>query len=217
MDSATLLGYLLENGSEQVDCCSFYYGSKHGRHEMKAAERLVAFYQEKGYPVVGHTFDVTGIFNGFRSALLLSGGEIPEGHYEHASMSKTVVPGRNMIFAAIMAGYAESIESHYVCLGVHSGDHQIYPDCRPDFLRQLQGTVLCSSDSRVAVIAPFIDLDKTKILEIGYAIPTTPVPYQFTRTCYKDQELSCGRCGSCMERLEAFHNIGKKDPIEYEN
>jgi 7-cyano-7-deazaguanine synthase len=215
MDSATLLGHLLDQGSEQVHCCSFYYGSKHGQWELKAAQDLVEFYQIQGLPVIGHRIDISKAFNEFKSNLLLSGEDIPEGHYEHESMSQTVVPGRNLILASIMAGLAESVGAGVVALGVHSGDHHIYPDCRPGFITALHSVILASSDGKVIIQAPFLNLDKTGILKIGYNLnPQTP--YHLTRTCYKNQGVSCGKCGSCTERLEAFANINCQDPIEYE-
>ena len=216
MDSATLLGYLLEQESEQVHCCSFHYGSKHGQWELEAARNVVLFYQSNNFPVQHHQIDISGAFNDFKSNLLLSGEEIPEGHYKNENMSKTVVPGRNLILASIMAGLAESVGAGIVALGVHSGDHHIYPDCRPSFITALDKTIRASSDRKVIVQAPFLNLDKTKILEIGFDKVSPSVPYHLTRTCYKNQAPSCGRCGSCRERLEAFQNIEMKDYIEYE-
>lgn len=214
MDSATLLGLMLEQGFE-VHCCVFYYGSKHGKWENRAAEAVIDFYQLKRFPVFGHPIDLSRAFVNFSSSLLLAGGEIPEGHYAEDSMKATVVPGRNLIFASIMAGLAESIGASFISLGVHSGDHHIYPDCRPEFIEALKETIYLSSDQKVGILAPLIRENKTSILKIGYGL-LQPVPYQLTRTCYKDQELSCGKCGSCQERLEAFANLGIKDPIEYE-
>ena len=214
MDSTTLLGLMLEQGFE-VHCCTFYYGSKHGKWENRAAEEVIDFYQLKGFPVFGHPIDLSKAFVDFSSDLLLSGGEIPEGHYESESMKATVVPGRNLIFASIMAGLAESIGADFVGLGVHSGDHHIYPDCRPEFIKALDVTIYLSSDRKVEVLTPFINENKTSILKIGYDLHIT-IPYHLTRTCYKDQPLSCSKCGSCRERLEAFSNLGIKDPIEYD-
>ena len=122
-----------------------------------------------------------------------------------------------LIFLSIMAGYAESIGADTVAFGAHSGDHAIYPDCRPEFVYAANTTLYLSSDKKITIEAPFLYLDKTKILEIGYSIDEHfRPPYELTRTCYKDQPISCGKCGSCQERLEAFKNIGKIDPIEYE-
>lgn len=215
MDSATLLGYLLEQGME-VHCCAFNYGSKHNEYENAAVEKIVEYYQSKRMPVYLYWFPISPVMHNFKSALLLNDAEdIPEGHYASENMKKTVVPGRNLIFSSIMAGLAESIKAEAIALGVHSGDHFIYPDCRTEFIKALDTTVYLSSDRKVQVITPFSKLDKYGILKIGYkCLPV--VPYELTRTCYKNQPLSCGKCGSCNERLEAFELLNLKDPIPYE-
>lgn len=216
MDSTTLLAVLLHEGAE-VHCCSFTYGSKHNQYENAAAQRVYGYYKAEGFPIHMHEFNLEETFKPFESNLLKSGGEIPEGHYEHSSMKKTVVPGRNLIFASIMAGLAESIGAEAIALGVHAGDHAIYPDCRPGFIHSLMGTIQESSDKTVEVLTPFLHADKSKILEIGYGLMmSVPVPYFLTRTCYKDQKNACGKCGSCQERLEAFGFIGRVDPVTYE-
>jgi 7-cyano-7-deazaguanine synthase len=214
LDSATLLGTLLNEGYE-VYCCSFIYGSKHNPYEIKAAKDLVQFYREQGF-VVSHTeFDLRHTFQYFNSALLVQGEAVPEGHYNDENMRRTVVPGRNLIFASSMAGLAESIGADLIGLGVHAGDHHIYPDCRPDFLDSLWDTIKLSSDGKVGLAVPFMNMSKTDILQKGLALPIQ-VPYQLTRTCYCDQELACGRCGSCRERLESFKNLNITDPVLYE-
>lgn len=214
MDSATLLGLMLEQGFA-VHCVSFLYGSKHSEYEMKAAQDLVNFYKREGKEVSHQGIDLRQAFEGFKSNLLKSGGDIPEGHYEEESMRQTVVPGRNMIMGSIMAGLAESMEARFIALGVHSGDHHIYPDCRESFIQAFNLAVLESSNQKISVKAPFIDENKESLLRMGYGF-SIPVPYELTRTCYKAQELSCGKCGSCRERLEAFEAIKLTDPIKYE-
>lgn len=214
MDSSTLLGFLLNMGWE-VHCCVFNYGSKHNLYENEAALNVAQYYKTKGWKVHVHQFDLQRVMIEFNSALLKTGEEIPEGHFNDESMKKTIVPGRNLIFTSIMAGLAESLEAEVVALGVHAGDHHIYPDCRADFIDSASKTVLLSSDRRVHVVAPFQEFNKVSILRIGY-LSTPLVPYHFTRTCYKDQPVSCGKCGSCQERLEAFKLINMTDPIEYE-
>ena len=216
MDSATLLGLLLDSGAE-VHCCSFYYGSKHNSYERAAAEKLINFYKARGEQVFWYPIDLTAAFSAFTSNLLQSGGEIPEGHYNDDNMKLTVVPGRNMIFAAIMAGLAESIGASEVALGVHAGDHHIYPDCRHEFIKALDVAIFLSSDSKVQIITPLIKSDKAGILHTGMYDLDIVVPYELTRTCYKDQEFACGKCGSCVERLEAFCNLNIPDPVKYQN
>ena len=215
MDSATLLGLLLNQGAE-VHCCSFYYGSKHNVYERKAAAKLILHYTKMGFPVRWYEIDLTEAFKNFSSNLLLSGGDIPEGHYNDENMKVTMVPGRNMIFSAIMAGLAESVGATTIALGVHAGDHHIYPDCRAEFIKALDSAIYLSSDRKVSVITPLLEYDKAGILMMGYSDFVNKVPYQLTRTCYKDQELSCGKCGSCRERLEAFEHLMIEDPIPYE-
>jgi len=215
MDSATLLSLLLEQGYK-VYCCSFIYGSKHGKYELEAAKNIIEFYKSKGRNVIHHIFNLTTCFADFQSALLLSGPAIPEGHYEAKTMTQTIVPGRNLIFASIMAGLAESIGATEVCLGIHAGDHFIYPDCRPQFIHSLGQTIGFSTDGKVNITTPFLFNSKADILYRGYYGVNPKVPYELTRSCYKDQPKACGKCGSCNERLSAFAEHSIKDPIDYE-
>ncbi len=214
IDSTTLLGILLEQNYE-VHCCLFYYGSKHNEYENKSARNIINWYQNKNKHVSKHFINISEIMQNFSSDLLLTGGEIPEGHYEAENMRKTVVPGRNLIFASIMAGLAESVGAGTIALGVHQGDHYIYPDCRKEFIKSLDATIYLSSDKNVEVITPLLTDNKENILRKGYDLTLQP-PYHLTRTCYKNQELSCGKCGSCRERIEAFHRLNKQDPVPYE-
>jgi 7-cyano-7-deazaguanine synthase len=209
MDSTTLLGYYIDKNYE-VFPVSFNYGSKHNKYELEAVKNILKHYKlENKHKLI----DLSFIGKLFKSNLLVDGGDIPEGHYSHESMKQTVVPNRNMIFASILAGYADSINANHIALGVHSGDHQIYPDCRIEFINELNNAIKLSTEDRISILTPFITYFKKDILEIGYNID---VPYHLTRTCYKSQKFSCGKCGSCNERLEAFGLIGKKDPITYE-
>jgi 7-cyano-7-deazaguanine synthase len=216
MDSATLLGHYIEQGY-QVHCCSFFYGSKHNPYELKAAHDIISYYQEslQDDVIIHHGIDVRMLFKHVDSNLMSGGANIPEGHYEADNMKKTVVPGRNLIFASIMASIAESVGAEIIGLGVHSGDHHIYPDCRPAFIDDLSDTVYHSSDGKVKVEAPLQNMDKSEILKYGYSLPLN-VPYPRTRTCYKAQPVACGKCGSCRERLEAFDKLKLRDPIDYE-
>lgn len=214
MDSATVLKWLVDevaplaDGSNKVLAISFKYGSKHGDHESKQAAALC-----KHLGVDRKVINLTQVTKHLDSNLLKSGGDIPEGHYESETMKQTVVPGRNTMFTSILAAIAESQSIPVVGVGIHQGDHAIYPDCRPDYFKAMKLTVEKSTEGRVTLVAPFIDGNKATILEYGYQ---HAVPYQFTRTCYKDQVLSCGKCGACQERLEAFRSIGKEDPVAYE-
>lgn len=209
MDSASLVGLALSHNTA-VTAVSFVYGSKHNKYEREAAETFCQYFQINLLKI-----DLSPAFTQIESNLMKTGGEIPEGHYEDENMKLTVVPNRNMIMSSVLAGIAVSKGIEAIGLGVHSGDHAIYPDCRPEFIAALQATIRIATDQmEFQVWAPFIELNKTDILSIGYNIG---VPYGLTRTCYKDQPFSCGKCGSCTERLEAFQNIGKRDPVLYAN
>lgn len=208
MDSATVLGWLLKMGYE-VECYSFTYGSKHNQWEFISAQEIAAFY---GLELHG-PIDLSNIMSSFKSNLLKGQGEIPEGHYEDATMSQTVVPGRNIIFLSILAGLAWSKGASKIALGIHQGDHAIYPDCRVEFYEAMKKAISTGTDNNVDdIIAPFLYTDKTGILDWGLK---NRVPYHLTRTCYKDQPISCGKCGSCTERLVAFASAGVPDPIVY--
>jgi 7-cyano-7-deazaguanine synthase len=227
MDSATLLALAHHNAEkkgEVVRAFGFHYGSKHNQYELAAATR---FTQNLG--VQYDILDLNNISAFLSSNLLKTGGDIPEGHYAQDTMTLTVVPGRNTIFSAILLGIAQSIGAGYALIGAHSGDHAIYPDCREDWLAGMMAAAFYASEGKVCLTAPFLHMDKTSILNLSYKgmeftgddkdlEPVEPlgVDYSLTRTCYKDQPISCGRCGSCQERLEAFRNIGIEDPLEYE-
>ena len=210
MDSAPVLGYYVNHGLD-VHPLFFNYGSKHNRYEYECAIKLTEYFNTTKLKIINLNF----IQDLFVSNLLNGQGEIPEGHYESTNMSLTVVPGRNSIFISIMAGYAESICANIVAIGTHKGDRAIYPDCRINFINSINNTIQLSSDRKVHIETPVQNLNKTGILKLGYSFKIQ-VPYDITRTCYKDQELSCGKCGSCQERLEAFSNIKITDPITYE-
>lgn len=213
LDSTTLLAYYLDKGFD-VSVVSFTYGSKHNKYENKAANDLLLFYRELYQkPIPSFFIDLSKIFQSIKSNLLLSGGAIPEGNYKDTTMQQTVVPGRNLIFSSILSGIAESNKITSIGLGVHAGDHFIYPDCRPAFIQSLNETIKYSTDNKVQVHCPFLHKTKTEILRIGLELK---VPYHLTRTCYKNQPTPCGKCGSCDERLSSFAELGIKDPIIYE-
>lgn len=117
-----------------------------------------------------------------------------------------------MIFATILAGLSQSLLYDAVYLGIHAGDHAIYPDCRPEFKTRLNEAIIAATEGEVLLLAPFINMTKGAIVCEGKKIGA---PFELTRTCYKNQELPCGVCGSCIERIEAFQANGMIDPVEY--
>ena len=208
MDSTTLLG-LAKARAYQVVCVAFYYGSKHGRYEIEAASAIAQHYDT---PL--RLIDLSHIMSNLDSSLTRKGRDVPEGHSESEQMRQTVVPGRNSIFTSILTAIAESEKIEEVWLGIHSGDHFIYPDCRPQWFYSMREVVQLSSERKVTLSAPFLYMNKTSIIKQGLEIE---VPYHLTRTCYKDQSIACGKCGSCQERLEAFQANRINDPLSYES
>jgi 7-cyano-7-deazaguanine synthase len=144
---------------------------------------------------------------------LTSDIDVPEGHYEEESMKATVVPNRNMILLSLATGYAVTVGAQAVWYGAHGGDHAIYPDCRPEFVEKMDAVCRIANYEPVAIEAPFMHMDKGQILAEGLKLG---LDYRHTWTCYNGRERACGRCGSCVERLEAFAANGVRDPLEYE-
>jgi 7-cyano-7-deazaguanine synthase len=144
---------------------------------------------------------------------LTSGLAVPEGHYEEDSMKATVVPNRNMILLSLATGYAVTVGADAVWFGAHGGDHAIYPDCRPEFVEKMDAVCRVANYRSVAVEAPFMGVDKSDILAEGLKLGLN---YAQSWTCYNGRERACGRCGSCVERLEAFASNGVSDPLPYE-
>ncbi len=208
MDSTALLTNIVRSkGSSNVEAVNFHYGSKHNRAERRAAKAVA---QELDVHLNLIDLDFMHMF---KSDLLQGGGDIPQGHYEDESMKATVVPCRNMIMIAIAAGYAESIGANAVYLGSHSGDHAIYPDCRPEFNLPMGATVAAATDGKVELLMPFETLTKADLVVAGARIKT---PFQLTWSCYEGREQQCGKCGTCVERIEAFMEADYIDPVKYE-
>lgn len=209
LDSACLLYHVLAS-ERQVSCLSFNYGQRH-RREINAALHIG---RVAGVPV--KVVDISGIGSCLGGSSQTDRSvAVPEGKFDDESMKQTVVPNRNMIMLAIAEGYAISQEADTVAYGAHGGDHAIYPDCRPNFVRALNETFELCDWHPVPVEAPFLGLSKGEVLRKGLASGITPLILGMTWTCYKGGEVHCGKCGACQERLEAFEFCGLKDPVPY--
>lgn len=207
LDSTTLMHHLVKAKNYDLIAISFDYGQKHDR-ELKCAQM-----QCNALNIPHKTIPLNFMNDCFKSNLLQSGDDIPEGHYADDVMKQTVVPNRNMILISIAAGYAISEGRENLFYGAHSGDHTIYPDCRPEFIKSLSETLQLCDWQDLNLNAPFQDLDKGEIVKIGYDLE---VDFTRTQTCYKGEEKACGKCGSCVERLEAFEKNGFTDPLSYQ-
>jgi 7-cyano-7-deazaguanine synthase len=206
MDSYTLL-HLARARGFKVHALSFNYGQRHVR-ELECAASVA---DSLGIP--HKVIDIRAMNEVMSGSALTSGIEVPEGHYEEDSMKATVVPNRNMILLSLATGYAVTVGAGAVWYGAHGGDHAIYPDCRPEFVEKMDAVCRVANYEPVAIEAPFMALDKGEILELGLELG---LDYRQTWTCYNGRARACGRCGSCVERLEAFAAQGVTDPLDYE-
>lgn len=219
MDSFTLLHSVIRNVREfefeggEVYALSFDYGQRHSKELEMAREETTRL------GIIHQVIDLRSVLPLLQgSALTTPDIAVPEGHYAEESMKKTVVPGRNTIMLALGMAYAESLvmrglAAHaYVFYGAHSGDHAIYPDCRPAFIGYMENAMMVGTNSLVHLRAPFMHLDKAAILREGAVLGLTAADYARTWTCYKGGEHACGVCGSCNEREEAFRELGWADP-----
>lgn len=206
MDSFTILNQALAEGFE-LYALTFDYGQKHSK-EIQFATNVCA---ELG---VNHKIiDITAINQLLQSSSLTSDKDIPEGHYETANMKSTVVPNRNMILLSLAIGYAVDIGANKVYYGAHSGDHAIYPDCRPDFVHAMNRVAKLANYEPVDIVTPFLNSRKDEILAAGLKMN---LDYSKSWTCYNGREKACGKCSSCIERLEAFELNHATDPLPYE-
>jgi len=231
MDSSTLLLHLLAN-DYQVTALSFDYGQKH-RVELERAQQLVDYINSsdayQGHNINYQVIKLDGLTSLLDSALVEGGDDVPEGHYEEDNMKATVVPNRNKIFSSLIQSVALSIANKTesavkIAMGIHSGDHSVYPDCRQEF-RDADYKAFAEGNweaQRVGVYTPYLEGDKYSILQDGeicckkLGIDFDEV-YKRTNTSYKPtpEGLSDYKSASSVERIEAFLKLGRKDPVEY--
>lgn len=205
LDSTTLAYYLVKLGYE-IWPLSINYGQTH-KKEIVAARNIC---EDMG--IVSRQKIVNlDVLKNILPSTLTGVGAIPEGIYNEPSMSQTVVPGRNLIFLAVAAGYAQGIGATTVAYAAHAGDHFIYPDCRPEFAYAAADAIKRGYD--IDLLFPFMQKTKSDIVKLGISLN---VPYWKTWSCYKGGDLHCGKCGTCDERKKAFTEAGVKDSTEYE-
>jgi 7-cyano-7-deazaguanine synthase len=229
MDSSTLLLRCLSE-YDQVTAISFDYGQKH-RVELERAQQLVGYLLQNGLNVTYQVIKLDGLVNLLNSALVQGGDDVPEGHYEEDNMKATVVPNRNKIFASLVQAVALSAANANgndtdIALGIHAGDHAIYPDCRQEF-RDADDAAFRIGNweaDKVGYFTPYLETDKLGILKDGQelvkelGIEFNEV-YKRTNTSYKPYPSgnSDYKSASSVERIEAFIDLGVDDPVQYED
>jgi len=247
MDSSTLLLHLLAN-DYKVTALSFDYGQKH-RVELERAQQLVDYLNSHTRevaktipsfpPITYQVIKLDGLSQLLNSALVTGGDEVPEGHYEQSNMKATVVPNRNKIFSSIIQSVALSIANETespvkIAMGIHAGDHAIYPDCRQEF-RDADYKAFAEGNwdaQRVGLYTPYLDGDKFDILKDGescceclgidfdevYKRTNTsykPIKHYYRPETYAFKWYSDFKSASSVERIEAFIKLGRPDPVEY--
>ena len=206
MDSTTMLH---EYSKRIALAVSFDYGSNHNAREIECARRNC---EMLGIEFLVIPLDFMGKY--FKSSLLSGSEDIPEGRYDEDNMKSTVVPFRNGIMLSVACGLAESRGLEHVMIANHSGDHTIYPDCRPNFIDAMSQAMRFGTFPGITILAPYTKLDKAQIAAHGKNLG---MDYSLTYSCYKGGEKHCGRCGTCVERKEALAAAGIDDPTEYED
>ncbi|NVK25118.1 MAG: 7-cyano-7-deazaguanine synthase QueC [Gammaproteobacteria bacterium] len=207
MDSYTVLNHAIKQGFD-VYALTFDYGQRHVK-EIEYAKNAC-----KDLGIQHKIVDISAINSIISGSSLTDEIEVPEGHYESDNMKQTVVPNRNMILLSMAVGYAVSLDATKVFYGAHSGDHAIYPDCRPEFVQKMQDVCAIANYEPVDIVVPYINNTKIEILTDGLKMG---LDYSKTWTCYNGREKACGKCGACQERLEAFELNQQTDPLEYES
>ncbi len=205
LDSTTLLYDYADSIALAV---TFQYGSNHNKREAAFAK-----YHCDKLGIEHIEIDLAFMGKYFKSSLLDGADAIPEGNYDEDNMKSTVVPFRNGIMLSVAAGLAESRGLKNVMMANHSGDHAIYPDCRPEFVKAMTGAIEAGTYEGVKLVAPYTDITKADIVSRGAKLG---IDYSKTYSCYKGGEHHCGVCGTCRERKEAFTLAGVKDDTIYD-
>ena len=229
MDSSTVLLHLLANDYE-VTALSFDYGQKHNVELERAAE-LIQYLAENGHSVKYQRITLQGLVSLLNSNLVKGGEDVPEGHYEEENMKDTVVPNRNKMFSSIIQAVALSVANAKDCpvaiaMGIHAGDHAIYPDCRQEF-RDADDNAFRMGNwdaERVGYFTPYLEGDKFTILQDGEVLCEElgvgfDEVYKRTNTSYKPYPSGNSDIysASSIERIEAFIKLGRPDPVQYED
>jgi len=209
LDSTVLL-YEQHARGTLAGAVSVHYGQRHAR-ELDAA-RVACRALDVPHDVVNLSDLAATVFRG--SSQTEASIAVPHGHYADASMRVTVVPNRNMVLLAVATAAAITRGASAVAYAAHAGDHAVYPDCRPEFADAMAGAMALADYYPIRLLRPFVHISKADIVRLGHSLG---VPMEATWSCYEGRDLHCGRCGTCVERREAFAVAGVADLTPYED
>jgi 7-cyano-7-deazaguanine synthase len=210
MDSSTL-AYVAKSRGYEILALHLNYGQRTERKELICAKKIASLLNAEAFVEISLEY-----FARFGASSLTDEKIAVEAYApERLHLPDTYVPFRNANLLSIATSYAEARGADAIFIGVQSLDYSGYPDCRPQFIEAFQRVIdLGTKDTtKITLFTPFITMTKTDILNEGLKLG---VPYEYTWSCYRNEEKACGTCGSCHFRKEAFAAIGKRDPIDYE-
>jgi 7-cyano-7-deazaguanine synthase len=209
MDSVTLLHYLVKGLDKSPAVLTFAYGQKHSK-EIECAE-----YQSQLLGCEKHEIiDLSFLTPAFASSALVSNSiAIPDIEAVKGDPQPvTYVPNRNMIFLAIAAAFAETLQVQNIAYGAQAHDMYGYWDTTPDFLEKINNLLSLNRKTQIHVSAPLVNYSKADVLKFGLGLN---VDFSKTWSCYEGNEVACGKCPTCAERLAAFREVGTLDPLPY--
>jgi 7-cyano-7-deazaguanine synthase len=204
-----MLYWLLNEGYQVNDAASFDYGQRHAK-ELTYARKHCQALNIKHHIIDLSESGLDRILRESGSSLVDGSVDVPHGHYAADNMAATVVPNRNMMMLSIAGAIAVATKADAVATGVHAGDHDIYPDCRPSFIWAMNEALKVGNEGfglQSGVIAPFLHSSKADIAKLALQLH---VPIDQTWSCYEGKEKHCGRCGTCVERLEALDQASRE-------
>jgi 7-cyano-7-deazaguanine synthase len=205
---STVLATQMKQEATETRLLSIDYGQRHAKeldHSQKVADHLGLAHEILKLPQLGQ------ILGG--SSLTDKSITLPEGHYAEESMKSTVVPNRNMILLALAGGHALSLSFDTIAYAAHAGDHTIYPDCRPEFADAMDTARSLADWNTLSLHRPYVEMTKSDLVSLGEELNA---PLHLTWSCYAGNEIHCGKCGTCVERKEAFALAKIPDPTKYE-
>lgn len=210
VDSTTLLWFLSSSGHKISEILTFNYGQRHLKEIENAIKIAKLFEEHIKYKVEHQIVDISNIGNLISTGALTGDETIPHDTYDSENQRVTIVPNRNAILLNIAAGRAVAIKSNYIAYAAHNSDYSVYPDCRPEFIEQMDKAIhLGNLWTPVNILAPFVDMTKIDVVKVGLKLG---VPYKETWSCYEGDNRPCLQCGTCVERTEAFQENGIPDP-----
>lgn len=230
LDSTSLLLNLLKN-NYKTHIVNFDYGSKQNVHELNGLQHNLDYLKSKGFDIDYQRIDISPAMKNLNSSLIRKNMEVVEGEYNRETEEDIFVPNRNAIFASLIFAkaltiYKDTGNDVSICLGIHSGEHEVYPDCTPEFFDNLFEAFQKGNfhGEHIHAYNPYVYVNKIDVLRDGLdSCKKLDLDYKeiygHALSCYKPDSdgHACGKCPTCLERLEIFKELGLTDPYPYKD